>query len=410
MYKGDGANIDENPTAILPRVINCHDQNNYNYNINIIGAPGVGQNLLVKQITTKFLEENIKTVIIDTSGDFKNTAETLGETYLKATDICINLFDLDDEEYKIMSLDEGFSNYLNHKAKSITNFIDLVTREWMKKELTGIQRIMIGSIIKELYEDIGITNSYEDIYCGSQKKQVPTFDDFCAKLDALNEEIDKYSEELSISREKYNSLYLLFDRTDEYILNIQALTGLSLALREYTKDGFFRSFNGPTSDIINFKDFNLITFDLSDVPKGTQPIYAYGVLQYIWEHFGKKDSTIKKKIVYNKIIDECVGENKYLCELLLSIKRSCRINNTGICITYQGIDNIVEDINYSQILEYAGINIIFKQSQLVIDKLKRYFLLTKDEEQYLLYADPGDMLIKIGEKTIKVGSRDKCSI
>ena len=71
-----------------------------------------------------------------------------------------------------------------------------------------------------------------------------------------------------------------------------------------------------------------------------------------------------------------------------------------ICIVYKGIENIVDDINYSQILKNAGINIFLKQDQFSIDKLKRFSHISEKDEQFLQSANRGEMLIKIGDKTI----------
>ncbi|MCQ4924882.1 DUF87 domain-containing protein [Tissierella carlieri] len=398
MYTNNGDNLETKPIDVFPGSIDFHDNKNVNYNVNIFGSPGTGRTQVVKEITTELVEKNIKTVIIDQHGDFKDVTKKLGGTYVYASDICINLFDLNEDE--IMDSDEDISYYINEKVESIVNFIDLVAQEWMKKKLTSNQKAVIISIVRELYKDIGINYSNKDTYLGEDKNQMPTFLGFCNKLDTLIEDANKYNENLAISRAEYDSLYLLFNRVDEYILDVQALAGLSLILKECREDGLLRIFNGQTSDVINFDESDLIIFDLSDMPEGTQLIYIYGVLYYTWEKFGKKHPSIKKKIIFNKMYDDNIYQNEIFSGLLLKIRIRARMRDCGICIVYQGIENIVDDINYSQILKNAGINIFLKQDQFSIDKLKRFSHISEKDEQFLQSANRGEMLIKIGDKTI----------
>ncbi|MCQ4924884.1 hypothetical protein NE686_17410 [Tissierella carlieri] len=407
----DGINLNDNfPSSIdFHDVYNdFHNYNNRNFNINIIGSDISGINSITKKVISKLVEDNFKTVIIDVNGEYKDLTISLGGNYLKASDICVNLFDLNEDEimYSEECFEEYFNDYINQKSRSITNFIDLAAQERMKKELTSIQRSFFMSLVRELYKDIGINYSNKDTYLGEDKNQMPTFLGFCNKLDTLIEDANKYNENLAISRAEYDSLHLLFDRVDEYILNVQALEGLSLILKECREDGLFGIFNGPTSDPVNFNNSDLITFDLSDIIESHQSMSVYGILEYIGEIFGRKDSSIKKKIVYNGIYGGNKNQNYFISELLSRISKIGRKRNCGTCIVYHEIEKVENKASHSWTLRNAGINVFLRQNQLGINELKKQFHISEKDEKFLLCANPNDMLIKLGEEIIKVTSND----
>lgn len=358
-----------------------------NANIFISGIPGSGKTYFVSLLVLRSLIEGVKHVLIDPEGEYKRLTEIVKGSLVKLSpksDLVVNPMDI-DEEYQ---LDENGNptDYrwvdIKGKTSELLNlfgvmFPDLIQDAGIKSDLS---EALIG-----LYHDFGFTENVESLYetkpqldpeTGIYKhdkilKKMPRFSDLKKKL------IEKNKKRPSSKLEE-----------------------LIHAMNLYTEGGIYDMFDRETNVNMDAVNIPLVTFDVSGVEdEMLRPIAMQVALNWTWNKFMKKDLKRKKRIVCDEawmLVKKSMAGSKYSSFFLENCSRRCRKYNGSLCVASQNFREFTASEEGQNVLSYSAVKFFMKQDVQDIGAVSDRFILTDGEKQFLLRANRGSTLLKMG--------------
>lgn len=353
-------------------------------NINVFGASGSGKTFLVSLMTCRSTIKDIKTAIVDPEGEYVRITHALGGKHITLapdSKTRVNPFDISEE----FDVEKG-EYYVGVKAK-IDDLLNLIAV--MAQGLDAEQKSVTSLILKDLYEvDWGINSKPESLYeqSGSfnketgefihagRKKVMPRFSDFYRKL-------KKYADESGRDnlRRLVNSLVM------------------------YTQGNVYDLFDCyTTEDLSDLKDSPVITFDVSRLESDQlRPLGMYVAMTWIWESFVKKDHRQKKRVIVDEawmLCDPSMAGSEYTAGFLNLAARRCRKRNAGLLIASQSFNEFIRNPQGEAVLMNASVNMFLRTEAMAIDAVQRTFKLSDGEKQFLMSANKGQVLIRMGNE------------
>lgn len=376
-----GVNLETN----TPIMIDFYDREKLlNSNITVFGQAGSGKTFAVSLLTMRSALRGVRTVIIDPENEYQALTRALGGAYISiSTDSkhFLNPFDVESE----VNPDDGIEKVdLKAKAADILNLIAV-----MAGGLNAEQRSIVATVVKQTYEDLGfnedpksllITDAFFDeetgiFYTEGMRKPMPTFSDFHERL-------------LDLARSESNKDTL----------------SLAKSLEIYKKGGIYDLFDCHTSEeLSNFKNAPIVTFDISQLEESIlRPIGMYVALSWSWEKFAKKNRHIKKRIVCDEawmLVNKSMAGHEYTGQFLENCSRRIRKRNGGLLVASQQFMEFADSQQGQAVLKNAVTKILLKQDSTDIDGVQDMFKLSDGERNFLLQAQRGEALIKMGQQS-----------
>lgn len=385
----NGIFIGVNLSTNTPALIDFFDKNLLtNSNITVFGKSGSGKTFFVSLLTLRSILKGIRNVIIDPEGEYSELANSVGGTVIEISPESltkINPFDIEDEEETDDNGNPTGQTTLKLKEK-ISDMINLIAV--MSGGLTREQSSIVSTIIGELYQERGITEDPSSIYIKKPifdvnsgefyhdniKKEMPTFSDFHNKL-------------IEYSKNE----------------NLKNLSELANALSMFKRDEIYGMFDCQTSINVNFKKDPLIIFDVSKLEESVlRPIGMYIALSWTWEKFVKKNPESKKFVICDEawmLMDESNSGHEYTSAFINKSARRIRKRNAGLIVASQSFKEFANNPNGRAVLNNASVNIFLKQDSSDIDEVQTLFKLSDGEKDFLLSANKGEALIKMGDES-----------
>lgn len=379
-----------NTRTATPVSIDFYDKSKlYNSNVNIFGQAGSGKSFFVKLLTARSALRGIRTVIIDPEGEYKGLVKGLGGAYIEISAESkhfINPLDVEEEDEVDDNGVPTGRKVVNLKAK-VADVLNLLAV--MAGGLNTEQQSMLAYTMMEVYKDFGFTENPDSLYTHEEvfnedtlefshvakKKLMPTLSDFHKKL-----------VQLAKARNSYD------------------LQRIANGLTMYVKGGIYDIFDCQTSsELVNFKNAPLVTFDISKLEEGIlRPIGMYVAMSWTWEKFVKKNPHIKKRVICDEawmLVNKNMVGHQYTAQFLENCSRRIRKRNGGLLVASQ---NFIEFENSEQgkaVLTNAVTSIFLKQNSTDIDALQDTFKLSDGEKHFLVSAKRGEILIKVAGQT-----------
>lgn len=358
-----------------------------NGNTTVIGQAGSGKTFLVSLLTMRSALQGVRSVIIDPEGEYGNITKAMGGTIIKVAPgsrTIPNPFDLEDEDETDIDGKPTGRRIVNIKEKvaDLLNLIGVMTGD-----LTQEQRSLVSFALTSIYEDFGFTEDYASLYTDDvvlnekgefihhgQKRRMPTFSDFHAKL-------------CEVAKVPGN----------------ETLMSIANALRMFTKDGVYGMFDCETDEsVANYKDSPVICFDVKGLEENVlRPIGMYIALSWAWDKFAKKNPKIKKRIVCDEawmLTNPNMSGYQYTADFLQTCARRSRKRNCSLLCASQNFKEFVSCPQGEAVLTNAVVNIFLKQAPTDIDALQEKFKLSNGERSYLLSPRKGHFLLKMGSE------------
>jgi type IV secretory pathway VirB4 component len=368
-----------------PVMIDFYDRNKLlNSNVTVFGQAGSGKTFAVSLLTMRSALRGVRTVIIDPENEYTALTKALGGAHISIapdSNHFLNPFDVESEvdpDTNVERVD------LKSKYADLLNLIAV-----MAGGLTPEQRSIVATVLKMTYEEKGfseevsslfVDDAYFDedleiFYTEGMKKPMPTFSDFHDNLKQLAER------EASVDTQR-----------------------LSKALEIYKKGGIYDLFDCHTSEeLSNFKKAPIVTFDISKLEESIlRPIGMYVALSWAWEKFAKKNRHIKKRIVCDEawmLVNKNMAGHEYTGQFLENCSRRIRKRNGGLLVASQNFLEFADNPQGKSVLTNAMVNIFLKQDSTDIDALQDTFKLSDGERNFLLQAQRGEVLIKMGQQS-----------
>lgn len=359
-----------------------------NGNITVFGAAGSGKTFFVSLLTMRSVLKQIRTVIIDPEGEYKTITKAMGGaciTIAPGSNSVINPFDIEDEDEVD---DDGKPTgrrvvKLSEKIADLLNLIGV-----MCGNLDSEQKSLLSYVLNDTYAGMGFTEDPASLYTndaylddegnfvhGGQKRPMPTFSDFWARLDAA-------------SKQPTNS----------------CLVSIANSLRMFRRDGVYGMFDTQTSsNLANFKEAPVVNFDVSQLEEGVlRPIGMYIAMSWAWEKFAKKNIKVKKRIVCDEawmLTNPNMAGHEYTSQFLENTSRRIRKRNGGLLVASQNFKEFADNPQGQAVLTNATVNIFLKQNSTDIDDVQKVFKLSDGERNFLLSSKKGHFLLKIGQES-----------
>ena len=367
-----------------------------NYNMVIFAKSGAGKSVTMKTLISRSsVLMGIESLALDAEGEYRLVAESLGGINVvisPTSNTIINLFDIEPESIKdeITGRDREVVNIPN-KVEDVTQALFTMARgSTQSTEVNEVTKQIIAEAVAEEYEDLGITNNINSLYKNErtlikqgqieqEKKEMPTIGSWYKRI-------------LKKAQENDNA-----DYTKHYSYLIKVMKQY---IREY--DGQMAYFDGQsTFKLLEGAPF--INLDISQLEERfARPLAQQILLSWIWEKFVKKNSEDRKKAKQKRVI---VDEAWMLLpfpeavDFLNKMARRARKRNVSLAIISQRFQDFYEKPEAQAVLTSSDTKLFLAQDKSEIQYLKEVFKLSEGEASYLITAQVGEGLLKVGNET-----------
>ena len=367
-----------------------------NYNMVIFAKSGAGKSVTMKTLISRSsVLMGIESLALDAEGEYRIVAESLGgiNVILSPTSqTIINVFDIEPELVKdeITGRERAILSVQN-KVEDVTQALLTMARGSTRStEVNEVTKQIIAEAVAEEYEAIGITNNVNSLYKSDitlikeekiekEKKEMPTIGSWYKRI-------------LKKSKENENSDYT---RHYSYLIKV-----MRQYIREY--DGQMAYFDGQsTFELLEGAPF--INLDISQLEERfARPLAQQILLSWIWEKFVKKNSEDRRRAKQKRVlVDEAWMLLPFpeAVDFLNKMARRARKRNVSLAIVSQRFQDFYEKPEAQAVLTSSDTKLFLAQDKSEIGYLKEVFKLSEGEASYLVTAQRGEGLLKVGNET-----------
>ena len=367
-----------------------------NYNMVIFAKSGAGKSVTMKTLISRSsVLMGIESLALDAEGEYRIVAESLGgiNVILSPTSqTIINVFDIEPELVKdeITGRERAILSVQN-KVEDVTQALLTMARGSTRStEVNEVTKQIIAEAVAEEYESIGITNNVNSLYKSDvtlikegqiekEKKEMPTIGSWYKRI-------------IKKSKENDNTDYT---RHYSYLIKV-----MRQYIREY--DGQMAYFDGQsTFELLEGAPF--INLDISQLEERfARPLAQQILLSWIWEKFVKKNSEDRRRAKQKRVlVDEAWMLLPFpeAVDFLNKMARRARKRNVSLAIVSQRFQDFYEKPEAQAVLTSSDTKLFLAQDKSEIQYLKEVFKLSEGEASYLVTAQRGEGLLKVGNET-----------
>ena len=367
-----------------------------NYNMVIFAKSGAGKSVTMKTLISRSsVLMGIESLALDAEGEYRIVAESLGGINVilgPTSQTIINVFDIEPELIKdeITGRERAVLNVQN-KVEDVTQALLTMARgSTRSSEVNEVTKQIIAEAVADEYEALEITNNVNSLYKGNatlvkeeqigrEKKEMPTIGSWYKRILKMAEE----------------------NKNPDYTKNFSYLTKvMKQYIREY--DGQMAYFDGQsTFDLLDGVPF--INLDISQLEERfARPLAQQILLSWIWEKFVKKNSEDRKRAKQKRVlVDEAWMLLPFpeAVDFLNKMARRARKRNVSLAIISQRFQDFYERPEAQAVLTSSDTKLFLAQDKSEIGYLKEVFKLSEGEASYLITAQVGEGLLKVGNET-----------
>ena len=367
-----------------------------NYNMVIFAKSGAGKSVTMKTLISRSsVLMGIESLALDAEGEYTIVAESLGgiNVVLSPTSkTVINVFDLEPELVKDeITGRERATLSVENKVEDVTQALLTMAKGSTRSEMVNeVTKQIIAEAVAEEYEARGINSNINSLYQSDltqinegqierEKKEMPTIGSWYKRIVKKAQENDNPD---------YKPHY-------SYLLKV-----MKQYIREY--NGQMAYFDGQsTFELLEGAPF--INLDISQLEERfARPLAQQILLSWIWEKFVKKNSEDKRKAKQKRVIvDEAWMLLPYpeAVDFLNKMARRARKRNVSLAIISQRFQDFYEKPEAQAVLTSSDTKLFLAQDKSEIGYLKEVFKLSEGEASYLITAQKGEGLLKVGNDT-----------
>ena len=367
-----------------------------NYNMVIFAKSGAGKSVTMKTLISRSsVLMGIESLALDAEGEYTIVAESLGgiNVVLSPTSkTVINVFDLEPELVKDeITGRERATLSVENKVEDVTQALLTMAKGSTRSEMVNeVTKQIIAEAVAEEYEARGINSNINSLYQSDltqinegqierEKKEMPTIGSWYKRIVRKAQENDNPD---------YKPHY-------SYLLKV-----MKQYIREY--NGQMAYFDGQsTFELLEGAPF--INLDISQLEERfARPLAQQILLSWIWEKFVKKNSEDKRKAKQKRVIvDEAWMLLPYpeAVDFLNKMARRARKRNVSLAIISQRFQDFYEKPEAQAVLTSSDTKLFLAQDKSEIGYLKEVFKLSEGEANYLITAQKGEGLLKVGNDT-----------
>lgn len=367
-----------------------------NYNMVVFAKSGAGKSVTMKTLISRSsVLMGIESLALDAEGEYTIVAESLGgiNVVLSPTSkTVINVFDIEPELVKDeITGRERPTLSIENKVEDVTQaLLTMAKGSTRSTEVNEVTKQIIAEAVAEEYEARGINSNVNSLYISDmtqinqgqierEKKEMPTIGSWYQRI------IRKAKEN---ENQDYKSHY-------SYLLKV-----MKQYIREY--NGQMAYFDGQsTFELLEGAPF--INLDISQLEERfARPLAQQILLSWIWEKFVKRNSEDKRKAKQKRVlVDEAWMLLPYpeAVDFLNKMARRARKRNVSLAIVSQRFQDFYEKEEAQAVLTSSDTKLFLAQDKAEIAYLKEVFKLSEGEANYLITAQIGEGLLKVGNDT-----------
>lgn len=364
-----------------------------NANMFITGRSGFGKTVLTSLVILRSIPEQVRHVILDIENEYGACTEMVGGVSIKiapGSDSMINPFDI-DVEYKLDKEGNPTNKRIvdiKGKISELLNLFCVMVPEVAESDI----KAEISEILQSLYSEFGFNENPESLYVRVRK---------------LNPETSEYSNTFELKIMPTMSDFYERLLNAEKSINTAAFTKVTKAFKMYVKGGLYDMFDCHTSiDLEAFRTAPIIRFDLSQIEDDVlRPLGMHVATTWTWNKFIKKDKETKKRIVSDEtwiLLSKSTKGSEYTAQFLENCSRRIRKYNGSLLCASQNFREFVSRDEGRAILSNTAVKVFLRQSEEDIEEVEERFILSTGERNFVLTANIGEALIKIGGESVKV--------
>lgn len=381
----DGVWLGTNISTQTPMFINFYDKSKLaNTNISVFGKAGSGKSYFVSLLTMRSALKGIRTVIVDPEDEYKGITRALNGVYIDIStesEHRMNPFDIEEED-ELDDADRATGRKVVRVKEKISDVLNLIVV--MAGEIDGEKISLISQLLQRVYKKYGITSDPNSLYYAQEeydketdtfypagkKKKMPCFSDLMEEMRVFTASPDG-----DVLKSTYNSL------------------------KRFQKGGIYDMFDCQST--INTEAMGtslLVTFNVKQLEENVlRPIGMYVALTWAWEKFGKKNRSVKKRIICDEawmLVNINMVGHEFTAKFLETCARRIRKRNGGLLVASQNFIEFANSTEGMAVLTNTAVHIFLQQSTTDIDALQEKFKLSDGERNFLLTASTGQILLR----------------
>lgn len=356
-------------------IIDRFDSKKYlNANMTIFGTSGAGKSCFVKLQIMRNSLLNIKQLIIDPEGEYKNICKEIKGTYISlggSNNYYINIFDI----YEDVNISKEGS-LLENKIQNLMIFFSMAL-----PNLNNIEKSYLEEKIIQIYNEKGIDFDNNSIYKKYDNNRI------------LLKKENKKNKDFPIIQD----LYKIIEKENKY-------SNLIILLKKFIT-GSLRFFNNYTN--INYNSKNIIV-DMSNIKDEYLDINLFVIIELFWNII-KQDNT-QKKIIYIDEIWRLVAKDTSLlsANFVVQIFKTIRKYKGAATAITQDITDLLTNNNIygKSIINNSYFKCIFKIEEENTKRLKELIHVSENEINKIKLIKRGECLLMLNNNNsiIKISS------
>lgn len=327
-----------------------------NYNATILARSGAGKSYAAKLEILRYLMVGTRVIVIDREGEYRHLCEKVNGAYIElgvGAQHRINPFDIPRFEKG-----DNEDSFVDH-IRTVSDLLALM----MEGGLTPIERASLEQALEQTYREWGVEEEGKASIFNKDKSPL-----LANIYQILNKEM----------REK----------------------DLAKRLRKYVEGHLSSLFDKPTNVDI---DNRLVIFHLKNLKDKEKdpllPILMFVIANFVWHRIENYPG--QKKIL---VLDEAwtLLEQAESARFIAGLVRRARKRWLGVTIISQDVEDLTGDKLGRVILSQSATNLLFKQSDVALDRVQEIFHLSGEERKLLQNSQPGEAVLIADENHISL--------
>lgn len=416
-----------------PIFFNNWDKLLSNPHMTIWAETGAGKTYLTYLIVARGIALlDIWTIAIDVEGVYNFLAEMIGGTSVIFSRDSVNRMNLWDIKAEVNKKTEMLEVNAVGKYNDVKRILIVMLKGQsnnINDEVTSLEMSLLEEVIEEEYDVLNITREPSSLYFKSEEE----LRSFVRKID---NEYKKYNIEIDMKSMYFDNIkgdYLnaknhefdvngikkpmptmssfyyrillkkakLIEFNEKYVEKVKIINKFAEVFKVYTRERSMGFFDGQST--VDIENAPFVNLDISELDEEfEQPLTMIILVNWIWEHYVKRNVEGKKKRV---IIDEAwmlLKMGDVAVNFLNVMARRARKRKVSLTTISQRFEDFYRHEVARAVISSAAIQIFLKQNPTEVELLKEVYKLTDMECNFLTQVNIGNGIIRMNDVSTSI--------
>lgn len=410
-----------------PIFFNNWDKSLSNPHMTVWAESGAGKTYMTYLIIARGIALlDIWTIAIDVEGVYNYLAEMIGGTsvvFSRDSKHKMNLWDIKPEPVSGGGMEVNIVSKYNDVKRILIVMLKGQSQN-INDEVTSLEMSLLEELIEDEYNALDITKDPSSLYFRSEnelnsfvRKVENEYKKYEIDIDLKEMYFDKIQGDYKVMNNHefdlnginkpmptmtsfYNRILLkkakLAENPDEFEEKVKLINKFAEVFKVYTKERSMGFFDGQST--VDLENAPFVNLDISQLDEEfEQPLTMIILVNWIWEHYVKRNTGDKKKRV---IIDEAwmlLKMGDVAINFLNVMSRRARKRKVSLTTISQRFEDFYKNEMAKAVISNAAIQIFLKQNSTEVELLKEVYKLTDIECSFLTQANVGNGIIRMND-------------